>query len=366
MKDEDVTDNRIIEHVSKLIVQLCRVLRSEQNELLLTLVLFIAHNDGSEVKINTIFTLGQLAPIVGEELNDVFIIPQICSFAEEVDERVRVEMVKSLCIICKFASGGKIQSKIVGLLEKLSKDRIAVQIETVNLLPILADKLHDAADREKLVTIFKFYSQSESNAVKFSLLHIIGKFLNFVSEEKPLIFFCQFYSEIMNGIVRNRLVGANEEIINACAFNFPAFVYFFGTENWDTLKEFYFYFLFESADVRNKKIMLLCLKDIVNVLKGLLKDEDFDRIFRYVTRCDMFEVKLAFAKIIPFIVKGVEQQTATKYYEYLNKIREGNIKWRSKVEISKSLTFYGKGDSVNMIETYILPLGIQYCMDTVV
>ena len=99
LKDEDVTDNRIIEHVSKLIVQLCRVLRSEQNELLLTLVLFIAHNDGSEVKINTIFTLGQLAPIVGEELNDVFIIPQICSFAEEVDERVRVEMVKSLCII---------------------------------------------------------------------------------------------------------------------------------------------------------------------------------------------------------------------------------------------------------------------------
>ncbi len=105
----------------------------------------MANEEEEESRVVAAKLFNSLAPNIGRELCEIYVVPTIASFAEDTNSKVRKAVASTFLEMCKSISAETFRRKIIPVYEKLSYDSLWIVRKT-------------AASIIYLISVFIFFS----------------------------------------------------------------------------------------------------------------------------------------------------------------------------------------------------------------
>ena len=372
-----------------------------------------------EHKILCIKFISKLAEYFGNENAINYLLPQLNFFADEQEQNIKKEILKTLPNICSVLPYDIIRTKIYKLIKRLLDDplwRIRKTCAEVipKILKIYKEKAENHIkneinyDKKKMsikhyLNLIEKLILDDQKFVRYTILEKIGEIITSISkefDELPLKLFNFFKesaenyyfnkSKIMNDtssqytINTISTVGSNgirvkystEDINFYFAYNFPAILYVYGKEYWPKLRKLYGNLCNEpSPKIRNSIISSfyeICkILDKENIEIDLLQYYDI-----FLESEDLKEKNIAI-RYLPKILNLVSKETRQKYLKYFDavsifkdnqgeKVRNFNfISWKNKLDVLEGILCYYNLYDNPTIYKLIIPQCITFCLDRI-
>ena len=335
----------------------------------LTIVIQMAQEDEDDQRKETAMRLfGSLAPLVGSELIQCYIIPQINSFVNDSSYKVRKEVATQLINICEKIPQDIFKKKMLPVYEKLSIDEsyLVKKVAAENLPRIT--KLCDTETIYKdLLPIFKNFVQDEKGAVRNVAIEIFGEFISLIKQNET-----ENFSELLDFYVNTITeLGSqkkeNKTIIQKCAYNFPAVLQFFGAQAWPKLKPC-FVKMANEKDEKIKMPLAASMGEISKLLGSELTESDLleyvDKFFKSSSQNS--ELKIKILSVLPQIIKNIPSNRKNSYLEFVKyMIGNKDDKWRKRITYCKIIGKFDGTYSDAIIYKRVFPIAINFCFDDV-
>ena len=159
-------------------------------------------------------------------------------FSNDTSGGVRKEVACQLINICERIPRDLFKKKLLPVYKKLSTDTLwTVKKVSAENLPKITKLCDTETISKELLPLFKSFVQDEKTAVKNVAIEIFGEFISLIDKKDIESFneLLDFYVQTIQNIdTQNKK--ESKIIIQKCAYNFPAVLYFFGKDAWDKLK----------------------------------------------------------------------------------------------------------------------------------
>jgi len=154
----------------------------------------MAHDDSDEEsRVLAAKLFNSLAPIIGRELCELYVVPQIASFADDPNSKVRKAVATNFMNMCTSISENAFKAKLLPVYTKLSKDSLwIVRKAAAEILP----KITSFCDSQKYVRI--------------AAVEVLGKFIILLKKEDLNNSILDFYTNIINEYYSNKDSSATE------------------------------------------------------------------------------------------------------------------------------------------------------------
>ena len=373
-----------------------------------------------EHKILCIKFISKLAEYFDKENAINYLLPQLNFFADEQEQNIKKEILKSLPNICEVLPYDIIRTKIYKLIKRLASDplwRIRKTCAEVipKILKIYKEKVDNFIKNEvnydKKKMSIKHYLNlidklvlDDQKFVRNTILEKIGEIITSISkeyDELPIKLF-NFYKEsaenyyfnkskIMNTDLNSvytintvttissngtKIKYSTEDINFYFAYNFPAILYVYGKDFWPKLRKIYGNLCNEPSPRIRSSIMSsfyeICkIIDKENIEIDLLQYYDI-----FLESEDNKEKNIAI-RHLPKILNLVSKETRQKYLKYFDavsifkdnqgeKIRNFNfINWKNKLDVLEGILCYYNLYDNNTIYKLIIPQCITFCLDKI-
>jgi len=213
----------------------------DRTQHLLPSVLSMAHDDENEEnRIIAVKLLSQIASLIGKDLCEQFLALQLLSMGEDPKVSVRREVIANLPLIGKIVSPVFFHQRILSFYLNVCKESywelrkacIDIIYEICNLC--IGDV---SKTKEKELTNITLKLLKDSNKfVKAAAYKNLGLFISTLQglevNEKLLAHYLQMTDASVNGLT------FDNEIMFACAYNFPAVLLTLGSSKWPQLLNF--------------------------------------------------------------------------------------------------------------------------------
>ena len=361
-------EENILDLNSKALVYLTRFIKDEdRGPKILTIVIMMAHDDDNE-KIRVLSTklFNDLALIIGQELLELYVVPQVASFADDQGCNVRKAVTGNFLNICKGVSKNCFINRLLPVYQKLSKDSLwTIRKVAVSILPELTKLCDSETIKKVLLEIFKDFSQDTKSFVRNSAVEIFGQFIALLDKndikqyEELLDFYVNTIQEFANSNKKDDIT-----ILQKCAFNFPAVLMTYGVESWEKLK-LCFSKMAEQKDENIKLPLASSLGEIAKILGPDLTESDLvefvDKFYK-----NSGEIKMKILGVLPDIIRNISSNKKNQYLENI-KIMIGNRddKWRKRLTYSKIIGKFNNTYSDSIIYKRVFPIAINFCFDDV-
>ena len=347
----------------------------DKGSYILTIVIVMAHDDENENnRVLSVKLFNELALIIGQELCELYVVPQVASFADDQSCLVRKAVATYFINICEAVSKECFNHRLLPVYQKISKDSLwTVRNPAVKILPKLTKLCDSKTVSTVLIDIFKTFSQDPKIFVKYSAIEIFGEFISLLNKEDK-----DNYKELLNFYVStinesSEKPGKKDDttsILEKCAFNFPAILQFYGKESWDTLKVVYK----KMAQEKEEKIRLTLAASMGEVSKILGPEltesdlVDFVSLFFKGNEStkENKEIQIKILGVLPDIIRNITSNQKNIYLDYLKTmITPSNDKWRRRLAYAKTIGKYHNTYSDEMIYKRVFPIAINFCFDDV-
>ena len=360
-------EDNILDLNSKALVYLTKFIKDEdRGPKVLTIVIMMAHDDDNE-KIRVLSTklFNNLALIIGQELLELYVVPQVASFADDQACNVRKAVTGNFLNICKGVSKNCFINRLLPVYQKLSKDSLwTIRKVAVSILPELT-KLCDSDTISKiLLEIFKDFSQDTKSFVRNSAVEIFGQFIALLDKndikqyEELLDFYVNTIQEFANSNKKDDIT-----ILQKCAFNFPAVLMTYGVESWEKLK-LCFSKMAEQKDENIRLPLASSLGEIAKILGSDLTESDLlefvDKFYK-----NSGEIKMKILGILPDIIRNLSSNKKNQYLENIKIMIGRDDKWRKRLTYSKIIGKFNNTYSDSIIYKRVFPIAINFCFDDV-
>ena len=361
-------EENILDLNSKALVYLTRFIKDEdRGPKILTIVIMMAHDDDNE-KIRVLSTklFNDLALIIGQELLELYVVPQVASFADDQGCNVRKAVTGNFLNICKGVSKNCFINRLLPVYQKLSKDSLwTIRKVAVSILPELTKLCDSETIKKVLLEIFKDFSQDTKSFVRNSAVEIFGQFIALLDKndikqyEELLDFYVNTIQEFANSNKKDDIT-----ILQKCAFNFPAVLMTYGVESWEKLK-LCFSKMAEQKDENIRLPLASSLGEIAKILGSDLTESDLlefvDKFYK-----NSGEIKMKILGVLPDIIRNISSNKKNQYLENI-KIMIGNRddKWRKRLTYSKIIGKFNNTYSDSIIYKRVFPIAINFCFDDV-
>lgn len=160
-----------------------------------------------------------MAPIIGRELCELYVVPQIASFASDSYYKVRKAVAYNFINMCQAVSETCFKNKLIPVYQKysinklfrLSKDSLwIVRKAAVDILPNIAELCDDETKSTVLLDIFKNFTNDSQKFVKNAAIEILGKFIALLNREMLSDTIFDFYIKIIEEYYTNKEMGSSE------------------------------------------------------------------------------------------------------------------------------------------------------------
>ena len=364
----NIKSNKILDLCNEALVELTKYIEeSERGQYILTIVIQMAHEEEHDnYRINATKLFNNLAKILGRDLLEQYVVPQVASFADDHECKVRKSVAENLINICEGISPECFKKKMLPLYEKISKDSMwNVRKVAVEILP----KITKLCDKEiistKLLNIFKNFCQDQKNFVRYEAVEIFGEFLSLL-DKNDIKNYSQLLDFYINTIEECTKSNKKDDItiIQKCAYNFPAVLVMYGAENWDKLKPC-FVKMAEQKEDRIKLPLAASLGELSKILGNEITENDLldfvDKFYKGNS-----EMKMKILAILPDIIRNISSNKKNQYLENI-KIMIGNKddKWRKRLAYSKIIGKFHNTYSDTIIYKRVFPIAINFCFDDV-
>ena len=364
-------NNEILKLCSEGLVYMTNYMKEDdKGGSVLTIVIQMAQDDEDEQKKEIAMSLfGSLAPLVNSEIVQAYIIPQVNSFSNDTSGGVRKEVACQLINICERIPRDLFKKKLLPVYKKLSTDALwTVKKVSAENLPKITKLCDTETISKELLPLFKSFVQDEKTAVKNVAIEIFGEFISLIDKKDIESFneLLDFYVQTIQNIdTQNKK--ESKIIIQKCAYNFPAVLYFFGKDAWDKLKPC-FVKMANEKDEKVKIPLAAAFGEISKIIGSELTESD---LLEYVNKFYKnspkgSELKIKILIILPEILKNISFNRKNAYLEFIkDMIGSRDDKWRRRVTYSKII---GKFDGTYVdpiLYKRVFPIAINFCFDDV-
>ena len=341
-----------------------------KGESVLTIVIKMAQDDENEHKREMAMSLfGSLTPLIDTFLIQLYVIPQVNSFADDHSGSVRKEVANQLFNISQKVSKDIFKKRLLPVYKKLSKDTLwNVKKAATEILPKITKLCDSEIISKEIIPIFKNFAQDEKPVVKNAAVEVFGEFISLINKDdaENFVELLDFYVDTIQKLVSK---GKRDDkiIIQKCAYNFPAVLLFFGKNSWEKLKPC-FTLMANEKDEKIKLPLASSLGEISNLIGSELTESDLlefvDKFFKSSPQSS--ELKIKILKVLPDIIRNISSNRKNSYLEFI-KFMIGNKddKWRKRVKYSKIIGKFNGTYSDNIIYKRVFPIAINFCFDDI-
>ena len=362
----------LVKSISDGLVYMTNFIKDEhKGESVLTIVIKMAQEDDDDHKRESAMSLfGALTPLIHTDLIQLYVIPQVNSFADDHCGNVRKEVANQLYNISKKVSKDIFKRRLLPAYKKLSKDTLwNVKKAAAEILPKITKLCDSEIISKEIIPIFKSFAQDEKPLVKNATVEIFGEFISLIDKKdsENFIELLDFYVETIQRLSSSKGKKEDRQIIQKCAYNFPAVLLFFGKNYWPKLKPV-FTLMANEKDEKIKLPLASSLGEISNIIGEELTESDLlefvDKFFK--TSPQNSELKIKILKVLPDIIKNIPSNRKNSYLEF-TKYMIGNKddKWRKRVTYSKIIGKFNGTYSDNIIYKRVFPIAINFCFDDI-
>ena len=362
----------LVKLISNGLIYLSKYIKDDdRGESILTIVIKMAQDDDNDLKRETSMNLfGALAPYVDKEFMKLYIIPQVKSFADDISGNVRKEVANQLYNISKNLPIDIFKIRLLPVYMKLSKDTLwFVKKVTAEILPQITKLCNNEIILKNIIPIFKNFANEEKIEVKMAAVETFGEFLSLIDkkERQNFLELLDFYSNTVSKFTeKNRREYKN--VLQKCAYNFPAVVDFFGKENWSKLKQS-FILMANDKEEKIKIPLAASIGDIAEIIGGELTEETLleyvDKFFKSSSQNSELKIKILenLPKIIKIIPTNNKKNSYLEFIKYM--IVNKETKWRKRVLFAKIIGKFNGCFAENIIYRRVFPIAINFCFDDI-
>lgn len=210
---QDKKNVRIIDLCSEALVELTKYIRDDDRGYhILTIVIVMAHDDqDEESRVLSAKLFNQLAPIIGRELCELYVVPQIASFADDPHSKVRKAVAGNFLNMCISISEGSFKSKLLPVYQKLSKDSLwIVRKAAAEILHRITSLCDSETITSTLLDIFRNFTSDNQRYVRIAAIEVLGQFIALLKKEDLTDSILEFYIGIVDEYYSNREMNSNE------------------------------------------------------------------------------------------------------------------------------------------------------------
>ena len=361
----------LVKSLSDGLVYMTNFIKDEhKGESVLTIVIKMAQDDDDDHKRERAMSLfGDLTPLIDTDLIQLYVIPQVNSFADDHSGNVRKEVANQLYNISQKVSKEIFKRRLLPVYKKLSKDTLwNVKKAAAEILPKITKLCDSEIISKDIIPIFKSFAQEEKPVVKNTAVEVFGEFISLI-DKKDSESFVELLDFYVDTIQRLSSKGKKDDkiIIQKCAYNFPAVLLFFGQKYWPKLKTC-FNLMANEKDEKIKLPLASSLGEISTIIGSELTESDLlefvDKFFK--NSPNNSELKIRILKVLPEIIKNIPSNRKNAYLEFIKyMIGNKDDKWRKRVTYSKIIGKFNGTYSDNIIYKRVFPIAINFCFDDI-
>ena len=360
-----------VKSISNGLVYLTKFIKDEhKGESVLTIVIKMAQDDDDDHKRESAMSLfGALTPLVDTELINLYVIPQVNSFADDHSGNVRKEVANQLYNISQKVTKDIFKRRLLPVYKKLSRDTLwNVKKAAAEILPKMTKLCDSDVISKEIIPIYKSFAQDEKAVVKNAAVEVFGEFISLIdkNDSENFVELLDFYVDTIQKLSSK---GKKEEkaIIQKCAYNFPAVLLFFGKNSWEKLKPC-FTLMANEKDEKIKLPLASSLGEISNIIGSELTESDLlefvDKFFKVSPQNS--ELKIKILQVLPTIIKNIASNRKNVYLEFIKyMIGNKDDKWRKRVKYSKIIGKFNGTYTDNIIYKRVFPIAINFCFDDI-
>jgi serine/threonine-protein phosphatase 4 regulatory subunit 1 len=361
----DKRNPRVIDLCSECLVEITKFIKDEDKGFhILTIVIVMAHDDSDEeARVLATRLFNSLATIIGRELCELYVVPQIASFADDPHSKVRKAVAGNFLNMCISVSENSFKTKLLPVYQKLSKDSLwMVRKAAAEILPKITELCDSHTISTTLLDIFKSFTGDNQKYVRIAAIEVLGQFINLLKKEDLNDSILDFYIKIVDEYYTNKDVNESD-IIYHCAYNFPAVLFIYGKEKWPELRNLYKK-MATDREYRVKRSIASSIGEIANIIGPQLTESDIIPILEklYLEEGD---IQILILKNIPMLLKNVPDEKRINYLDKLQRVTNPREKWRTRSDYSRIVSNYSSVFDEETTYNQILPIAMQFCLDDV-
>eukprot|EP00818_Percolomonas_sp_WS_P007090 CAMPEP_0117445108 /NCGR_PEP_ID=MMETSP0759-20121206/5614_1 /TAXON_ID=63605 /ORGANISM="Percolomonas cosmopolitus, Strain WS" /LENGTH=646 /DNA_ID=CAMNT_0005237251 /DNA_START=2048 /DNA_END=3988 /DNA_ORIENTATION=- len=349
----------VAEVATDSLLRMAELIKKEHIESqLLSVVVNLAHDDRvEEYRIAAAKLFNQLAHIFGDKLCRDVVVTEMASLAEDASLVVRKTVSQNLGKICMIIGTECTVQKVLPFFLELAKDDIwGVRKACVESLPAIAKCVTSKIRTTVLSELFETFCDDVSRWVKMEAYKQLG----------PLI------ATFKGNEVNDRLVHhftdmayqgeqSDSDMVEFCAFNFPAVALTIGPERWNLLEPA-FLALYKDMQWKVRRSLACSLHDVANIVGTEITERTLLSAFEKFLE-DLDEVKMGVVSNLASFMQVLSPKMRSKYLGVICFLPDKTDVWRIRDEISKQLGDLAQLLPPTEVRTKLLPLAFKLMDD---
>jgi len=242
---------------------------NDDYEEILRLALRLAHDDSEPARVDSLKILEEISLGMGQNLCELFIVPEIRSLGKDESALVRATVASKLPAIAKIVSSGYFSANVFPLYEELTSDKEEkVRKTCADVVGKVAEISPVSQVGKPLEGIFyRFLKDPTSKLVRGTAFQHIGPFIAAVKEVISIDGdICHFY-------ISTTEATSNKDVLYYAAYNFPAFVDTFRETHWDSFRGVYLKFV-KTGDPKIKRTLACSIHELARILGAEITEKD--------------------------------------------------------------------------------------------
>jgi len=334
---------------------------------LLSVIVNLAHDERvEEYRIAAAKLFNELAPVFGRELCTNIVVQEIISLSEDPSLLVRKTVAQNLGNICYEIGVEETDSKLIPVFLTLSRDDIwGVRKACAESLPKVSQCCSEDVREKSLVELFERFTEDVSRWVKMESYKNLGAFIlsfrdNSENDDIPqekrranvpdsLI---NYFSDM--AFVNDHDSQSESDLVEYCAYNFPAVVYTCGPEKFasSNLEKAYQH-LVKDVQWKVRRSLACSLHEIARIVGREISERVLSSAFELFLR-DLDEVKIGVISNVSIFLSNLSLAKREQYVPLICLLPEETDNWRIRARISEQLGEMAMLVSVQCVRHVIL------------
>jgi serine/threonine-protein phosphatase 4 regulatory subunit 1 len=330
---------------------------------LLTIVLVMAHDEENEDnKLVAVQLLSKMAPLFGKDLCEQFVGLEFLSLGDDPSLRVRKEAVTHLSSVGKIVSVSFFKNRLLPFYLRSCKDvNWGVRKSCVDSIVEMA-KISDNETKEtELVERELEFMKDSSKWVKISAYKSLGPFISTLAGLKINEKLLENYLHMTDSSINS--MAPENEIVSACAYNFPAVLYTLGPQRWGNLSKLFQSLLKNEAKV---KIPLACaLHELASMIGEEKADTELFPVLKSLLKDQNDDVRYGVIKNLALFMKVFNPEKRENMVDMFLELQKDQKKWRVRELIARQIDKLADIYSTETVFKIIAPISFKLCGDNV-
>ena len=315
------------------------------------------------------------AKILGNELIELYVIPQLESISEDRNEDLRRCCINNMLNICENVSYNVLKTKMIRIYQTLSYDDCAaIRQKCCEMLPAICKISRSELVSQYLLPIYFLLTNDPEDSIKNTALGIFGEFIFYLQREDIKLHtgLLQFYIDQIMSLYECKKTITNIPSLYKCAYSFPSVLLAYyrkvSNKKWNDLKIVYLKFV-NDQDPKIKKTIAYSFGEIAKILDPKISETEIGPLIMTMYNEDNQEIKNIIISILPEYLYSInDKKTKLSFIDLFEKAlknTKNSKKWREKINFLKTI-----GRLINIYDNdtmfnKIFFMCIQLCFDNV-